>query len=146
MDKNKVLFEIQREQVADNELVFDDSMIPADELRELRTVRYQFDTSFLDIKTVGTSLIFKVGKDKPVKDFRMIERHYFRDQLIQSYDFSIKFCIPDSTNEWENIYQMSPLDNKLKQLIVSNPYETKSDSFYFVGGELVMHNKAEYDY
>ena len=26
------------------------------------------------------------------------------------------------------------------------PFETKSDSFYFVDGKLVMHNKAEYAY
>lgn len=30
--------------------------------------------------------------------------------------------------------------------MILNPYETKSDSFYFVGDQLVMHNKAEYDY
>jgi hypothetical protein len=30
--------------------------------------------------------------------------------------------------------------------MIANPYETKSDSFYFVDGKLVMHNKAEYAY
>ncbi len=30
--------------------------------------------------------------------------------------------------------------------MIANPYETKSDSFYFVGGKLVMHNKASYKY
>ena len=30
--------------------------------------------------------------------------------------------------------------------VVASPYETKSDSFYFVDGELVMHHKAEYAY
>jgi hypothetical protein len=30
--------------------------------------------------------------------------------------------------------------------MVANPYETVSDSFYFVGDELVMHNKAFYAY
>ena len=30
--------------------------------------------------------------------------------------------------------------------MILNPWETKSDSFYFVGDELVMHNKAEYNY
>ena len=30
--------------------------------------------------------------------------------------------------------------------LVEHPYETKSDSFYFVEGRLVMHNKAEYAY
>lgn len=32
------------------------------------------------------------------------------------------------------------------KLMVENPYETRSDSFYFVDGKLVMHNKAEYSY
>ena len=30
--------------------------------------------------------------------------------------------------------------------VVASPYETKSDSFYFVDGKLVMHHKAEYAY
>lgn len=30
--------------------------------------------------------------------------------------------------------------------MINNPFQTKSDSFYFVGDQLVMHNKAEYDY
>jgi len=30
--------------------------------------------------------------------------------------------------------------------MVANPNVTKSDSFYFVEGKLVMHNKAEYSY
>ena len=28
--------------------------------------------------------------------------------------------------------------------MIDNPYETKSDSFYFVDGKLIMHNKASY--
>lgn len=28
--------------------------------------------------------------------------------------------------------------------MIDNPYETKSDSFYFVNGKLIMHNKASY--
>ena len=30
--------------------------------------------------------------------------------------------------------------------MVASPYETKSDSFYFVNDQLVMHNKADYAY
>ena len=30
--------------------------------------------------------------------------------------------------------------------MIANPQETKSDSFYFVDGKLVMHNRAEYAY
>ena len=30
--------------------------------------------------------------------------------------------------------------------MISHPFETKSDSFYFVDDKLVMHNKADYAY
>lgn len=30
--------------------------------------------------------------------------------------------------------------------MIENPFETKSDSFYFVDGKLIMHNKASYKY
>lgn len=30
--------------------------------------------------------------------------------------------------------------------MVRHPYETQSDSFYFVDDRLVMHNKADYSY
>lgn len=30
--------------------------------------------------------------------------------------------------------------------MIKNPFETKSDSFYFVEDRLIMHNKAEYAY
>lgn len=32
------------------------------------------------------------------------------------------------------------------QEMVDHPFETKSDSFYFVDSKLVMHNKADYAY
>ncbi len=76
----------------------------------------------------------------------MIERHYFRDELIKNYDFSFGFCIPGSTNTWDCCYSIPPLDDDLVDLIIDNPFETRSDSFYFVGDELVMHNKASYKY
>ena len=76
----------------------------------------------------------------------MIERHYFRDQLIKSFDFNFGFCIPNSTNTWEAIYDMPPLDPELKELMIANPWETQSDSFYYVGEEMVLHNKAKYAY
>ena len=30
--------------------------------------------------------------------------------------------------------------------MIAHPFETKSDSFYFVQKQIIMHNKAEYDY
>ena len=124
-------------------------------------------------------------------------------QLIKSFDFSFGFCIPNSTNSWEAIYDVPPLDEalsashpsigcppslpsslplahlpalvpacnvhtsptlplrqSLRQLnfvvwlvaattvqdMVDNPFETQSDSFYFVEDTMIMHNKAKYAY
>ena len=52
---------------------------------------------------------FTVG-DKPVNSFRMIERHYFRDRLLKNFDFEFGFCIPNSKNTCEHIYEFPTLD------------------------------------
>ena len=65
-------------------------------------------------------------------------------QLVKSFDFEFGFCIPGSVNCWDAIYSMPPLDEELVADMVNHPYETQSDSFYFVDNTLVMHNKASY--
>ena len=110
-----------------------------------RTIRYHLGPDFLDLKNLGSSLTFSVG-NKPVKDFLMIERHYFKDILIKSFEFKFEFCIPNSTNTWESIYTVPDIDPKVKADIIANPWETRSDSFYFVENKLIMHNKAIYNY
>lgn len=76
----------------------------------------------------------------------MIERHYFRDHLLKSFDFDFGFCIPNSRNTCEHIYEFPQLSESLVRQMVECPYETRSDSFYFVENRLVMHNKADYAY
>ncbi|TRY65603.1 hypothetical protein DNTS_015208 [Danionella cerebrum] len=98
---------------------------------------------FVLMKTVMTLLLigcncvlacrveFTVG-DRPVTNFRMIERHYFQERLLKSFDFDFGFCIPNSRNTF--------------RLMIDHPYDTRSDSFYFVDNKLIMHNKADYAY
>jgi hypothetical protein len=91
----------------------------------------------------------------------MIERHFFRDQLIKSFDFDFGFCPPNTTNSIEHIYDMPEMDSKqsksfflfihylsfvffLVKEMIEHPHETKSDSFYFVDNQLIMHKKATY--
>jgi hypothetical protein len=38
------------------------------------------------------SLVFGVGP-RELEEFRMIERHYFRDQLVKSYDFTFGYAV-----------------------------------------------------
>jgi len=110
-----------------------------------RMIRYHLGPDFLDLKNLGSSLTFSVG-DKPVKDFLMIERHYFNNILIKSFEFKFDFCIPNSVNSWESIYTIPEIEPELKKKMIEEPWHTKSDSFYFVGDKLIMHNKAIYNY
>jgi len=135
MDSGLVLFEVKREA--------DDEPVPGEE--EVRQIRYHFGPDFLKLRALGSTLQFKVGP-KEVRNFRMIERHYFGSTLLKSFDFNLDFCIPNSVNNWEIIYELPPLDPVQEQEMIASPWETKSDSFYFVDGTLIMHNKAEYNY
>eukprot|EP00752_Nemacystus_decipiens_P009038 g8069.t1 len=110
-----------------------------------RLIKYEFSEDVLRLPSIQTSLVFSVGEEE-VPNFRMVERHYFRDQLVKSYDFGFGFCIPASTNTWDAVYQVPPLDDELIEEMIAHPFETKSDSFYFVDDELIMHNKASYKY
>lgn len=110
-----------------------------------RYVRYQFTPQFLKLKTVGATVEFTVGS-KCVKNFRMIERHFFQDQLLKTFDFEFGYCIPYSKNTCEHIYEFPTIPPDLVNEMIMNPFETRSDSFYFVDNCLVMHNKADYAY
>ncbi|CAI2349769.1 unnamed protein product [Caenorhabditis sp. 36 PRJEB53466] len=134
LDTQNTLFEIQK---PDDE--------PEDRLQSARYVRYRFGPAFLKLKTVGATVEFKVGQ-LPIRHFRMIERHFFKDRLLKCFDFEFGFCIPNSRNNCEHIYEFPQLSQQLMDEMIANPYETRSDSFYFVDGKLVMHNKADYAY
>lgn len=137
-----VIFEVNKDPDAPQ---IDLSTIPPEMEDQVRCISYDFGSDFLQLESIGTTLQFSVGAH-PVENFRMIERHYFRDQLIKSFDFSFGFCIPNSVNTWEAIYDVPQLEPELKQLMVDNPWETQSDSFYYVGDVMIMHNKAKYAY
>ncbi|KAG8468504.1 hypothetical protein KFE25_013587 [Diacronema lutheri] len=144
VDSNAALFEVRAPPASDDEQIIVDDLTPEQEV-QIRSIRYQFPSTVLSLKRIGTTLEFSIGPE-PLNTFRMIERHYFREMLIRSYDFDFGFCIPNSTNTWEAIYDIPTLDPAIQRDMVANPYMAKSDSFYFVNDELVMHNKAEYSY
>ena len=110
-----------------------------------RKVVYSFKPSVLRCKALRTSLVFKTGGE-PVKGLRMIERHYVGRKLLRNYEFDFAFCIPNSTNSWDAQYELPELSEEDVRTMVDTPYAHKSDSFYFVGDQLIMHNKAEYAY
>jgi len=112
-----------------------------------RFVRYHLHREFLNLKTLGAQITFTVGGEKVAKKFRMIERHYFKEKLMKSFDFNFGAAlIPNSENSIEHIYEMPKISDKIKKQMIESPWETKSDSFYFVENRLIMHNKAQYSY
>ena len=149
MESGGVLFEIAKPEVSDVSLP--NEMSPSNDATLLsdpnagRYVRYEFPPEFLKLRQIGATVEFTIG-DKPVNSFRMIERHYFKDQVIKSFDFDFGFCMPSSLNTCEHIYDLPPFSPELMREMVQSPFQTRSDSFYFVDGELIMHNKADYAY
>lgn len=140
-DTKRKIFEVSRDDAASPVLPTGGDF----DLDQLRRISYNFEANVLALPRIATVLRFTVG-EKPVRNFRMIERHYFKDALIKSYDFTFPFCIPKSTNEWESEYELPAMNSELVDDIVKTPFGTESDSFYFVDGSLIMHNKARYRY
>lgn len=140
IDSGYVLFEVSDEEGMENpnqnEFESDDNS---------RTMKYHLGPEFLELRNIGTSLTFSVGV-KPVKNLLMIERHYFKGKLIKSFEFKFDFCIPNSVNNWETIYNIPEIDEETKKEMINYPWETSSDSFYFVENILIMHHKAKYNY
>ena len=99
---------------------------------EDRVIDYNFGPSFLELKTIGMQVGFSVG-DQPVKNLRLIEKHFFKDELIKTYDFSFGFIIPNTRNTWETIYDLPELTEEKQLEIISSPGESRSDSYFFVG-------------
>ncbi|XP_061640801.1 protein unc-119 homolog B-like isoform X2 [Phyllopteryx taeniolatus] len=66
--------------------------------------------AFLRLMTVEATVEFTVG-NRALNNFRMIEWHYFRDCLLKSVNFG--FCIPNSQNTCEHIYEFPQLSESL---------------------------------
>jgi hypothetical protein len=138
LDTNYMLFE-----VSDEESGVSNNKSEEDESDNARIIKYHLGPEFLELRNLGTCLTFSVGK-LPVKNLLMIERHYFKGKLIKSFEFKFDFCIPNSTNTWETIYNIPELDDDVKMDMINSPWETKSDSFYFIEDNLNLHHKALY--
>ncbi|XP_023124782.2 protein unc-119 homolog B isoform X1 [Amphiprion ocellaris] len=110
-----------------------------------RFIRYHFSPAFLTLREIGATLEFTVGS-KALSRFHLIERHFYRNLLLKTFDFEIGFCIPHSRNTCEHIYCLPDLDSNIVEEMIRNPFETHSDSFYFVNNKLMMHHKAEYSF
>ena len=77
----------------------------------IRLVKYHFGPDFFLLGTIGLKVEFKVGEN-PIPNLLMVERHYFRNRVIKSYEFRFGFCMPNSQNEIEMIYDLPQLSQE----------------------------------
>ncbi len=56
----------------------------------------------LEYFQIEITSFYSIGPN-PIREFRMVERHYFREKLLKSFDFDFGFCIPDSKNACEQV-------------------------------------------
>ncbi|KAH8058446.1 hypothetical protein JL721_9467 [Aureococcus anophagefferens] len=94
--------------------------------------------------------IFEVSRDRPLPiDFSMHDAMDPDSLRKINYELSEDFLrLPNisTTLVFSAVYALPPMDNALVSDMIAHPYETSSDSFYFVGDKLIMHNKAFYRY
>lgn len=147
-ETGKVFYDAAFEEHSNEELLIDDDQFPPETLSvfdEMRYIHYEFPLNFLQSKVLSCALSFKVG-NLPVKNLTLIENHYFKDQKIASYEFKLPFCPPNTRNNAEYIYEVPALAENVVTEIREKGLNTYSDTFFFVDGELIMHNKAEYSF
>lgn len=70
---------------------------------------FSYQCLFELISYLSLRLEFTVGS-KALNRFRLIERHFFKNLLLKTFDFEIGFCIPHSRNTCEHIYCLPDLD------------------------------------
>ena len=90
-------------------------------------------------------LTFKVG-EKAMKNLRLVEKHFFKGEVVSTHDFATGFCMPNTENEMEVIYDLPKLDEDKKDDIITSPGETTSDTYIFVENKLIQHQRCKYSY
>lgn len=144
---SKEVFYVHQQEVLPNaEMLINDDDYDAETLRlfdGMRNITYNFSRRFLSAKAISSTLVFKVG-DLPVKDMTIVDHFFFKGKLVKSFKFTFPFCAPNATNEWEYVYEFPQLSEEVRAQMVAEPGETKSETFFFVDKQIVLHNKAEY--
>ena len=118
MDSGTVLLELGKSDGDESEEEAEESD-DEEQKSNPRYVRYIFKSDFLKLKHIGASVEFTVG-DRPINKFRMIERHYFKNKLLKSFDFDFGFCIPNSHNTCEHIYNLPEISEELSKFYILN--------------------------
>ncbi len=145
-ETNKVFFSQNMDKHENSDLIINDEDYPTEILKafdEMRMRNYTFSKEFFECELMSVTLQFKVGEQE-VKNMSLVENHYFKKKRIAQYNFDFPFCAPNSINTWEYIYNMPKMNKEDIKEIVEFGEKTSSDTFFFVGDKMILHNKSEY--
>lgn len=145
-ETQELLVDVQMEENSNEDLLINDEDYTEEMLQifnEMRKKTYNFPSSFLHQKFMSTFLKFKVG-DQEVKNLVLVENHFYKNNRIASYVFKFPYCAPNSVNSWQYVYELPQIPKEFVDDIIKNGTVTTSDTFFFVEGDMVMHNKSEY--
>ncbi|XP_064824228.1 protein unc-119 homolog B-like isoform X2 [Oncorhynchus masou masou] len=117
---------------------------PEDNIFDIDFIRFKIR----DLET-GT-VLFEIAKPPHTEEDEENGEGDMSAGRFVCYQFTTAFLrlrtVGATRNTCEHIYEFPQLSESLVHQMVEHPYETKSDSFYFVDNRLVMHNKADYSY
>jgi len=109
------------------------------------TQRIVLPSDYLKCALVRSTLRFAVGPEG-LPSLRMIERHFFHDTVLRSFDFTFGPCPPKSVNSWDITYDLPSLSQELEEQVRTQPYAVATDTFFFAGNTLVYHARREHSY
>ena len=83
--------------------------------KDMRILKHSFPRTFFMLRNLELNLQFtNVNGDQPLADLTLIEKHFFRGQILSEFEFNFPFCVPKSTNEWQYVYQLPELSPELQ--------------------------------
>lgn len=147
-ETNEIYFQLENEELSSAAMLIDDANIGEEEkkyIKEARRIEYVFPKKVLEREHISSFVRFKVG-DRPVNELVLLEKHFYKDELLKEFKFTFPFCAPDSTNTWEFVYSLPKLTPTQAADIIANPNIVTSDTYLFVEGKLIIHNKVFYTY
>ena len=147
-DTNEKFYVHEQDPLPNAEMLINDDDYDAETLKafdQMRMINYTFSKTFLNAKAISSLLLFKIG-DLPVTNLTIVDHFFYKDKIIKSFEFKFPFCAPNATNEWQYIYDFPKLEEDLKASMGSEPGSTRSETFFFVGNDLILHNKADYKF
>ena len=73
----------------------------------------------------------------------MVEKYFFKGKLLKNYDYTLFSVKSTGINTWDVVFTLPKFSVELQNEMINSPWETTSDTFYFIDERLILHFKAQ---